>query len=687
MKGDNKNEPDHRPTVSGPDLGPADFSNAPEVAGYEILRVLGEGGMGVVYLAWQKHPVERQVALKVLKAGMDSKQIVARFESERQALAMLANSNIAHVYDAGTTKAGHSYFVMEYVRGRILTDHCDEYELDVEERLKLFVQACDAIHHAHQKGIIHRDIKPSNILVTYDGKKAVSKIIDFGIAKAVSQPLTERTLTTEQGQLLGTPEYMSPEQADLTIQDIDTRSDIYSLGVVLYELLSGVLPFDPESLREGGVGHILKVIGKEEPMTPSTRLTRLGEKAKSVAERRRTKVSALARRLRSELEWIPLKAMRKDRSQRYRSVAEFTDDIRNYLSGAPLMAGPESSVYRLHKSIRRHPVFFVVCVSLFAGMVIGIVLGVRTYKMTMDRAKRRMALFRSVTGDNCLGGISQRRNTLYAGFSPWMNSVFYQKEVEIQAKNRYYPCKIEGRSHAGRNQYRAFFEPFLGSFHFRSCHGLKQQSYVKEDRDLLSKGYTRVCLHIFEDDWGVTRFQATWIRFGDESPESIAIQRPEFIIPDKNVQIPDELQACSTNLLPIQEAIEEYEKDEGKLPDWLSDLVPDYLSHGTLFCPNDSTHRAKYFPDAKLPCSYSWDMSSLPNTWDPMQRKSYDDWKLRQATFFGDVAPIIRCHHHGSNRVLNLSMGGQIYWSPLDWEPILEKDYRSGDEGLTRRQK
>ena len=254
-----------------------------QIGPYKLLCVLGEGGMGVVYLAEQRKLARRQVALKVIKPGMDTKLVIARFEAERQALALLDHPNVAHVYDADTTELGRPYFVMEYVKGVPITEHCDRHKLTIEERLKLFLQVCEAIQHAHQKGIIHRDIKPSNILILFEGQRAMPKVIDFGIAKAVSQPLTERTLYTEQGQLVGTPEYMSPEQAEMTSQDVDTRSDIYSLGVLLYELMTGVLPFEAEELRKGGLDHIRTVIREEEPKTPSTRLSTIsGEESTKV---------------------------------------------------------------------------------------------------------------------------------------------------------------------------------------------------------------------------------------------------------------------------------------------------------------------------------------------------------------------------------------------------------------------
>ena len=267
---------------------------------YKLLNILGEGGMGIVYLAQQEEPIRRQVALKVIKPGMDSARVIARFEAEKQALALMQHPHIAGVYDAGLTITGRPYFVMEYVKGVPITEYCDNQKLTIEERLDLFAQVCQAVQHAHQKGIIHRDIKPSNILVSAENDQPIPKIIDFGVAKALAQPLTERTLATEESQLLGTPEYMSPEQSDMANEDIDTRSDIYSLGVLLYVLLTGVLPFDSETLRKGGIEHVRQTIRKDDPKAPSTRLMRLGEEAKNVAETRRTEVAVLAKCLHRE---------------------------------------------------------------------------------------------------------------------------------------------------------------------------------------------------------------------------------------------------------------------------------------------------------------------------------------------------------------------------------------------------
>jgi len=374
-------------TIDGPQIeGPGT-----KIGRYELLSLIGEGGMGLVYQAQQKKPVKRKVALKIIKPGMDSKQVIARFEAERQALAVLDHPNIAHVFDAGTTRTGRPYFIMEYVKGMSINRYCDENKLGIEQRLRLFEQVCEGIHHAHQKGIIHRDIKPSNILVSVHGDRAVPKIIDFGIAKAVTQPLTEKTFVTFQGQLLGTPEYMSPEQVDMATQDIDTRSDIYSLGVVLYELLAGVLPFDREAFASLGFAEVQRTIREQEPDSPSIRLTNLGEKAKTIAASRDTHVVALARRLHRELEWIPLKAMRKDRCRRYRSASEMADDVRNYLNGLPLIAGPETATYRMQKFVHKHSGSVVTVALVAVAIILGLIVSTAMYLRAEQARKNESA--------------------------------------------------------------------------------------------------------------------------------------------------------------------------------------------------------------------------------------------------------------------------------------------------------
>ena len=321
---------------------------------YRTLRVLGEGGMGIVYLAEQQEPIQRRVAVKVIKLGMDSKEVIARFESERQALALMDHRNIARVLDAGTSQSGRPYFVMEYVPGIPITDYCDQHQLSSRDRLKLFQQVCQAIQHAHQKGVIHRDIKPSNILVEERDGQPVPKVIDFGVAKATEQALTKKTLFTQIGALIGTPAYMSPEQAGLTESAVDTTTDIYSLGVVLYELLVGAPPFDPTDLRRAGYAEIFRVIREVEPPKPTTKLESLGTRGMEVAKRRHTDVRTLLRQLQGDLEWITMKALEKDRLRRYESASELAADIGRHLNDEPVMASPPSVTYRARKFLRKH---------------------------------------------------------------------------------------------------------------------------------------------------------------------------------------------------------------------------------------------------------------------------------------------------------------------------------------------
>jgi len=331
-----------------------DPAPAEQIGPYRIKGILGEGGMGLVYHAEQLEPIRREVALKVIKLGMDTKEVIARFESERQALALMDHPNIARVHDAGSTEEGRPYFVMEYVEGIPITDFCDRHRLSTRQRLELFSQVCLAIHHAHQKGIIHRDIKPSNVLVSDHNGTATPKVIDFGVAKATSQRLTEKTMFTEQGQLIGTPEYMSPEQAEISGAHVDITTDVYSLGVLLYELLTGVLPFESEALRAAGFDEIRRIMREDEPPKPSTRISALGNRATDIANNRRSSVSVLSRAIRGELDWIIMLAMEKERSRRYQSASELALDIERHLRDEPVVAGPPSTAYRLRKLVKRH---------------------------------------------------------------------------------------------------------------------------------------------------------------------------------------------------------------------------------------------------------------------------------------------------------------------------------------------
>src|SRR6266699_1427484 len=322
---------------------------------YKLLQQIGEGGCGVVYMAEQQEPVRRRVALKVIKLGMDTKQVIARFEAERQALALMDHPNIAKVFDAGATNTGRPFFVMELVRGIKLTDYCDQNNLPTSERLGLFIQVCRAIQHAHQKGIIHRDIKPSNILVTLHDGVPVPKVIDFGIAKATAGELTDKTIYTQFQQFIGTPAYISPEQAEMSGLDMDTRSDIYSLGVLLYELLVGRTPFDGKELLMSGLDEMRRTIREKEPLRPSTRLSAITPEELTVtAKRRSAEPPKLVHALQGDLDWIVMKCLEKDRARRYETASSLSADLKRYLQNEPVVARPPSAGYQFRKFVRRH---------------------------------------------------------------------------------------------------------------------------------------------------------------------------------------------------------------------------------------------------------------------------------------------------------------------------------------------
>ncbi len=331
-----------------------------QIGPYKIRELLAEGGMGMVYVAEQSEPVRRKVALKIVKPGMASPNVVARFEAERQALAMMDHPNIARVFDGGATGPasgcpGQPYFVMELVRGIPITEYCDHHRLTTRQRLHVFLDVCRAVQHAHQKGVIHRDIKPSNVLVAEIDGAAVPKVIDFGVAKAISHKLSEQTVYTEFSQFIGTPLYMSPEQAGMGVVDIDTRSDVYSLGVLLYELLTGSTPFDRETLRAAAFDEWRRVIREDEPRRPSAAVSTLQAQALStVAERRQSDPRNLCDALKGELDWLVMKALEKDRNRRYESAAELARDVERYLHDEPVQAYPPSVAYRLRKFTQRH---------------------------------------------------------------------------------------------------------------------------------------------------------------------------------------------------------------------------------------------------------------------------------------------------------------------------------------------
>lgn len=375
---------------------------------YKLLQVIGEGGCGVVYMAEQQEPVRRRVAFKIIKLGMDTKSVIARFEVERQALALMDHPNIAKVLDAGATETGRPFFVMELVRGIRITEFCDQNNLPTEERLKLFMQVCRAIQHAHQKGIIHRDIKPSNILVTLHDGVPVAKVIDFGIAKATEQRLTDKTLFTEFQAFIGTPAYVSPEQAEMSGLDIDTRSDIYSLGVLLYELLTGRTPFDPEELARSGLDEMRRTIRESEPARPSNRLsTMLHAELTTTAKRRQVEPPKLISRIRGDLDWIVMKCLEKDRTRRYETVNLLTLDIERFLNQEAVFARPPSKIYLLQKMVRRNRAAFIGASSVAAALIVGLI--VSTVLFFRERDARKDAVTAEREQTRLLGVADQAR--------------------------------------------------------------------------------------------------------------------------------------------------------------------------------------------------------------------------------------------------------------------------------------
>ncbi len=369
-----------------------DSTSAPAgrmIAGrYRLLEEIGEGGMGTVWAAEQLQPVRRRVAIKLIKPGMDSRQVLSRFEAERQALAVMDHPNIAKVLDGGVTDQGSPFFVMEYVKGMPITDYCDQARVTVEERLKLFTQVCQAVQHAHQKGIIHRDLKPSNILVClYDGRP-VPKVIDFGLAKAINQPLTEHSLYTAHGVMVGTPLYMSPEQAEFNNLDIDTRSDVYSLGVILYELLTGTTPLDRQRFKDAIGQEVVRLIKEEEPSKPSTKL---GSSASltSVAAQRSLEPAQLTRLVRGDLDWIVMKSLEKERNRRYTTTSAFAEDIERYLRNEAITARPPSASYRLKKLVQRNRAAVLTAVAVALALIAGTAVATwQAMRATLRRNRR-----------------------------------------------------------------------------------------------------------------------------------------------------------------------------------------------------------------------------------------------------------------------------------------------------------
>jgi len=404
-----------------------------QIGPYRLVAQIGEGGMGLVYKAEQLEPIKRIVALKMVKRGLDTEEFIARFESERQALAMMDHPCIARVIDAGATEQGRPYFVMEYVDGIPLNEYCDNNKLSVRERLELFILVCEGVQHAHQKAIIHRDLKPSNVMVTVIDGNPLPKIIDFGVAKAMDSTMFDNTMTTSVGQLVGTPEYMSPEQADLDGGGIDTRTDVYALGVVLYELLVGQLPFTSAELKKMGFHEVLRTIKEVEPPKPSTRWSTISlatePEVAALWENRRTNANALRRKLKGDLDWITMKALEKERERRYETANALAQDVKRHLRDLPVVAGPPSTTYRMQKFVRRNRtgviaagfVFVAVIAGIF-GTTAGMIRAVRAEKRAVVEAETALQvsdflvdLFEVADPDQARGNSITAREILNAG--------------------------------------------------------------------------------------------------------------------------------------------------------------------------------------------------------------------------------------------------------------------------------
>jgi serine/threonine protein kinase len=406
------------------DLPPMQESPGAIIGPYKLLEQIGEGGFGVVFMAEQSKPIERKVALKIIKPGMDTRQVIARFEAERQALALMDHPNIAKVLDAGTTASSRPYFVMELVRGVPVTEYCDEKKLSIRERLELFIKICQAVQHAHQKGVIHRDLKPSNVLVTQLDGVPLAKVIDFGVAKATGQKLTDKTLFTNFAQMIGTPLYMSPEQAEMSGEDVDTRSDIYSLGVLLYELLTGTTPFDSQRLKAATFDELRRIIREDEPPRPSTRLAQSLETLASIAAQRHTEPAKLTKLIRGELDWIVMKCLEKDRNRRYETPGALAQDVERFLRDEPVQACPPSAWYRFRKFVWRNRAAFAVAAIAALALVAVAVAGLMTYRNEQQRVTEQ-------TSHELQLRTERQQNALEKAMMTAMNGDFDGAEKEI----------------------------------------------------------------------------------------------------------------------------------------------------------------------------------------------------------------------------------------------------------------
>jgi len=521
-----------------------DESETPDRIGpYRILQVMGEGGMGIVYDAEQTEPINRRVALKVIRLGMDTKQVVARFEAERQALAVMDHQCIARVYDAGATESGRPYFAMERVSGVPLGEYCDNNGLTTMQRLELFVDLCRGVQHAHQKGVIHRDLKPSNILVTEQDGKAIPKVIDFGIAKAVGRSLTDRTLVTSFGEAMGTPAYMSPEQAEMSGLDVDTRTDVYSLGVVLYELLVGVLPIDPKEM--GLPGFIAQLVLREtNPPTPSSRVSSLGAKKDFVAKQRHTDANALQRQLRGDIDWITMKALDPDRSKRYETVNGLATDIELYLRDEPVSARRPSARYRAMKFASRHKV------GVAGAVVLVLILAGSSVTMTLSRnravraeARARMEMAKSTAINDFLQRMLSSANPWVGGRDVRVADVLDQSAEEIDSVFGDQPevrAAVEltvGRTYRGLGIYDAAESHLMDAVNLR--------------REILPEGNPDIAESV--NDLGVLRFQMGDFAAADSLlREALAIRMEAF--GEENLEVAESMH----NLAAVKTQLGDY---------------------------------------------------------------------------------------------------------------------------------